>query len=969
MTDINFQGAKGQTLSTVTTALQQCIDSVIFSLRLSDPARKYLQQVISNGPSRKVSGQTGNVCFNFHSKKMGTRVMLESRRGEHVHAILLENDPTVIAYFAQPPSVDLEIKRENGLSSTRTSYTADMLIVREHEIVIAETRDESRLIRALEKNPYQFYKDEQHRWRYRAAEELFNQLGFRYELLANSSLPGILVENVRFLEDYCQSDSPPVAEHVAAAIAERLRTLRKMPLGALLDVGFSADAIFKSIADGHVYVDLMTDRLACTQDLILYSDVHTSRVDKALKASQCEPQLPIPGTYLLKPNSRVKYNGKTYIVVLCGERDVLLADEHGAQSTLDLQVILNGHKNGLIELDQCVSGTRDISIADVSPAELKRAQAKLDAVRSGNSGDFSERSLWRYRAAIAHAGNDLEALLALVDRQRDRGNTNSRISDANKALIEKAIAQHYNDERNTNKKGAWDKYVGLCEQAIEDNGQPLKHVTYATFCRHANALASTKSRKGKRADYQESAIQQALECVFPAHGVRPHEICYVDHTIANIALISPSGNALGKPTLSLGADGHTAQSRAFYLSFDPPSTRVVLMVLRDYVRRHSRLPRVLSVDNGSDFRSAGLSEFCKLYGIELRFRAPGQPRGGSMIERLLGATEDEVLSELKGNTRILRSDARLVTKSVDPFRFAAWTLPALYELLEHYLFTERPNRPHPALGVTPNEFEARRLRETGLREFKGVRFDENIMLLTCPHASRRNHNVDPQRGVWVDGLWYQHPELRLLRKGTKVEVRVEPWNAKVIYVQVPKGWVAAIGNDSRWLYRNTRREMELALRTERRNANRDAAKAKVNPALRTHRHHAWEPADFDSRLAITQEEMRYLYDQKKMTLAMPQQIPKDVEVINPALDTPTSPDSLATATGMPELHAPQQVQQEVAWPAVDDMMDLPVIQESMAKNIVASTDDVDVFEVADQPSSPGNSARAPSLLKKIGRFR
>lgn len=966
MTDLVLSPVTGQATSGLSLAVQERIESVAFQLRLTAPARQYIRKCITDGPARKVSGQLGNVCFNFHSSKMGTRLMLESRRGEHVHAILLENDPTVVAYFAQPPTVTLDVKRQDGTSATTTNYTPDMLVVRETEIVIAETRSETRLIKAMEQSPHQFYKDEQHRWRYRAAEEFFGSLGFRFELLANSDLPALLVENMRFLEDYCEANSPLLAQHVAAAIEERVRTLRAVPFDALLDDGFSADALFKCIADRRVYVDMRSDRLACTHELVLYSDEHTHRADRALQSTKREPHLPIPGTYELKPNSRVTFGGKVYYVVLCGERDVLLTDEDGQQSTHDLQAIVSGHTNGIVQLDECTRGSSDISIADVPPDELRRALSKLDAVRSGKTTDYSDRSLSRFRSAIAHTNNDLEAILALLDDRPHRGNRMARISDANQALIEQAIAQHYNDERNTNKKGAWDKYVGLCEGVVEENGQPLKPVNYSTFCRHAARLTSTRDRKGKRAAYQESPIHQALECVFPTHGVRPHEICYVDHTTANIALISPSGNDLGKPTLTLAIDGHTAQTRALYLSFDPPSTAVVLMALRDYVRRHNRLPRVLSVDNGSDFRSSGLSDFCRLYGIDLRFRAPGQPRGGAMIERLLGATEEEVLSELKGNTRILRSDARLVTKSVNPFRFAAWTLPGLYALLEHYLFTERPERPHPALGTTPSQYEARRLRETGVREFKGVRFDENIMLLTCPHAGRPFHKVDPQRGVWVDGLWYQHPALRKVRKGEKVEVRVEPWNAKVVYVQVASGWIAAIGNDRRWLYRNTRREMEMAIRAERRNAKREASKAQVNPALRVHRQKAWEPKNFDPRLALMQAEMRHIYDAKGMTLALPSQIPAELESVNPEVDV------LTPVKFRPVIAGPSSPPQIPAAPTAADefSLDMPladIVIGQAAKAPEASV--VDVYEVIEPTTPTGNPTRAPSLIQRIGRFR
>lgn len=252
MTDLTIPKKHGLAQTSATVALQERIESIAFQLRLTAPARQYLHKCVKDGPSRDVSGQLGNVCFDFHSHKMNARLRLESRRGEHVHAILLENDPEVIAYFAQPPNVTLDIKREDGIVRSTTNYTPDMLVVREAEIVIVETRDDARLIRAMEKNPHQFYKDEQHRWRYRAAEEVFSQLGFRFELRANSSLPAILVENMRFLEDYCKNDSPKLPEPVAAAIEDRVRTQRIVPLVALLNAGFSADAVFKCIADRRI---------------------------------------------------------------------------------------------------------------------------------------------------------------------------------------------------------------------------------------------------------------------------------------------------------------------------------------------------------------------------------------------------------------------------------------------------------------------------------------------------------------------------------------------------------------------------------------------------------------------------------------------------------------------------------------------------------------------------------------------
>jgi putative transposase len=273
-------------------------------------------------------------------------------------------------------------------------------------------------------------------------------------------------------------------------------------------------------------------------------------------------------------------------------------------------------------------------------------------------------------------------------------------------------------------------------------------------------------------------------------------------------------------------------------------------------------------DNGKEFHSRELMLFCRLYGIDLRNRPPSMPRGGAMIERLLGATEDEVLSHMEGNTRQMK-DPRLVTAAVNPFNRAVWTLTAAYGAIEEYLFKVRPSRVHPALGLTPDQFEQRRLSETGIREHKLVRFDENLMLLTSPHASRPFHKVDRRRGVWVDAQWYRHPEMDRVRKGERVEVRIEPWSYNVIYVHINGRWVAAIGSNARSFVGRTRREVEIARREAGRKsavlANQDSVSHK---ALQS-KQRLWKPEEFDARINAQQRETTYLFRQLGMAMAMP----------------------------------------------------------------------------------------------------
>ena len=50
-------------------------------------------------------------------------------------------------------------------------------------------------------------------------------------------------------------------------------------------------------------------------------------------------------------------------------------------------------------------------------------------------------------------------------------------------------------------------------------------------------------------------------------------------------------------------DAYSRRFLAVYLTFDPPSYRSVMMVLRICVQRFGRLPQILVVDGGREFNS------------------------------------------------------------------------------------------------------------------------------------------------------------------------------------------------------------------------------------------------------------------------------------------------------------------------------------------------------------------------------
>ena len=128
-------------------------------------------------------------------------------------------------------------------------------------------------------------------------------------------------------------------------------------------------------------------------------------------------------------------------------------------------------------------------------------------------------------------------------------------------------------------------------------------------------------------------------------------------------------------------DDFNRQVLGIEVDFSLPATRVVRL-LAQLVEQHGR-PEKLRCDNGPEFISAVLDEWCKAQGIVLHWIQPGKPTQNAYVERFNGSFRREVL------------DAYLFT-----------TLRQVRHLLTEWMHDYNTLRPHQALGfLTPMEFK------------------------------------------------------------------------------------------------------------------------------------------------------------------------------------------------------------------------------------------------------------------------
>jgi len=297
-------------------------------------------------------------------------------------------------------------------------------------------------------------------------------------------------------------------------------------------------------------------------------------------------------------------------------------------------------------------------------------------------------------------------------------------------------------------------------------------------------------RQGRRSAYALEPFHFELELKTPRHGDRPFEIGHIDHTGLDVELVcSRTGRVLGRPWMTLLIDAYSRRVPAVYLTFDPPSYRSCMMVLRECVRRHKRLPQIVVVDGGKEFASTYFEALLANYQCTKKVRPGAKPRFGSLGERVFGVGNTQFVYNLRGNTQIMRN-VRQVTKSVNPKELATWSLAELHDRLCEYLYEIYDTAEHPALGQSPRAAFLTRLAETGEHQHRMISCDEEFLIFTLPTTTRGTAKVVGGKGVKIRHVCYwceafRDPEVQ----GRQVAVRFDPFDAGIAYAFVHKQWV------------------------------------------------------------------------------------------------------------------------------------------------------------------------------------
>ena len=787
-------------------------------LGFGQQTKQLIDQIRCSPPARRVGGGKKNVAGRYPSRKMGLTIQFESHSNELAAIFDYEHDPDYLEFYDQPqPSIWLEYEAKNG-RRLRVLHTADFFVLRTESAGWVECKTEEDLVSLAQRSPGRF-QEAGDGWCCPPGERYAAEFGLHYQIRSSRETNQVYRRNLEFLEDYLRCSTLTVTSRDAIlAVVSKRPGITVAELICLSD-SFGPDDIYGLIATGQLHMELRSLPLAEPERVPVFC--HAESVCAHAGLTGVPPPAPAESQPILSTavGQAFWWDERRWEIVNVGIHATAVRGTDGSVIELPHPIldalVRTGAITGLLQPPGELISDTENQVTRASASDLQEANRRYGVIRRYLDGERVDSELapartvydWlkKYRNAEALCGN---GFLGLIPRTCESGNRTGRLPELTQTLMHDFIENHYESSRQKTRRHVYGALVRACE--AQDTPAP-SYKTFTLEIARRPRYEQTLKRKGARAAYQHEPCYLELDCKTPRHGDRPLQICHIDHTELDIELVcSHTGQNLGRPWYTIMTDAFSRRLLALFLTFDPPSYRSCMMVIRDCVRRHGRFPQNLVVDGGKEFESVYFDTLLARFECTKKTRPPAKARFGSVCERLFGTSNTTFIHNLAGNTQITKN-VRQVTKSVNPKRDAQWTLGDLYECLCEWACEVYDTIPHPTLGQSPREAFAAGLARAGHRPHRVVSYDDEFRMWTLPTTARGTARVVPGKGVKINHVFYWASALREPEiEGSQVAVRYDPYDVGTAYVYVHQRWVPCISEHYGTLRGKSERELMLA---------------------------------------------------------------------------------------------------------------------------------------------------------------
>ncbi|MCR1816386.1 Mu transposase C-terminal domain-containing protein [Aliarcobacter butzleri] len=339
----------------------------------------------------------------------------------------------------------------------------------------------------------------------------------------------------------------------------------------------------------------------------------------------------------------------------------------------------------------------------------------------------------------------------------------SRLNDNIDTIINSVIEEYYLHKQKYPLQMIYDEIVYKCKHSN------LKAPTKNTIRNRINSLHPKIIAKNRHAVRVNES--RGMSGSFPEVKM-PLDIIQIDHTKVDVILVDEeTRKPIGRPYITVAIDVYSRMIFGFYISLEAPSYFSVgqcllnaILPKDDFMKKYEikgewpvyGLPKKVHMDNGKDFRSISLQNFCKEYRIEDIYRPVARPEFGGAIERVIGTCMKKVHT-LPGSTF-----SNIFEKGTyDSNGNAVMTIDKLEKWYLDFVINVYHKTEHTSLGMTPEEKFYQGLY--GVGEDKAIPFlpivPADTLKLRMALLPAINRTVQ-KNGITIDYITYFSETLR-----------------------------------------------------------------------------------------------------------------------------------------------------------------------------------------------------------------
>lgn len=320
-------------------------------------------------------------------------------------------------------------------------------------------------------------------------------------------------------------------------------------------------------------------------------------------------------------------------------------------------------------------------------------------------------------AAAAALGVSRRQVYVLIKRRRDGsglltdlapgrssgGKGTARLSEEVEDLVRMMVRQQFLTRQKRTLASVYRDIAAACR------ARQLPVPARNTVERRIRALNPVEVGRRRGGPDAVRSLQSAGDEV-PAVGTILERV-QIDHTVIDVIVVDErERRPIGRPYLTVAIDVYSRCIIGMVVTLEAPSAVSVGLCLahagtdkRPWLEgmgieaawSMSGKPRLLYLDNASEFKSEALRRGCDQHGIELAYRPLGRPHYGGIVERLIGTAMKQI-HELPGTTFSNPSERG----RYDCDRKAALTLRELEKWMA-LAVTNYHGTTHSTLGQTP----------------------------------------------------------------------------------------------------------------------------------------------------------------------------------------------------------------------------------------------------------------------------